>query len=299
MKFFRVQIFCPTGMREDFNRELNRAWRDEGQNMSVPLSSSGRFPAMYYGASGALNDAMISALREIVGRYAGTCAFVSDDMGREVDETFGFELTDAARSATDFDKCADLLGQRRIFDVEALEPERDAYSLLLQTIVTPLARVPDGQIIEAISIPWLAIVKELERDPNFLHHFAQHHRAFEEFLAASYDRAGFSVTLTPQRGDRGRDVIAERKGVVSVRILDQAKAYSPGHLVTHDDVRAMLGTLATDSNSSKGVITTTSDFQPGIHAGDEFKRFMPYRLELKNGVQLRDWLARIRSDALA
>src|SRR5690606_6643105 len=138
--------------------------------------------------------------QEIIDRYAGSCAFVSDDMGLDVDEAFGFKLTDVVRRATDFDKCAALLGQRRIFDVEVLEPEQDAYSVLLQAIVTPLARVHDGQIIESLSVPWLAIVKELERDPSFLHYFAQHHRAFEEFLAACYDRAGFRVTLTPQRG---------------------------------------------------------------------------------------------------
>jgi restriction system protein len=85
---------------------------------------------------------------------------------------------------------------------------------------------------------------------------------------------------------------------MTIRILDQAKAYKPGHLVTHDDVRAMLGTLATDSNASKGVITTTSDFQPGILSGDEFERFLPYRLELKNGQQLTQWLSSIKNSTL-
>jgi len=51
-----------------------------------------------------------------------------------------------------------------------------------------------------------------------------------------------------------------------------------------------LGVLQTDGNTSKGLITTTSDFQPGILTGDEFKNFMPHRLELKNGTDIVDWL---------
>lgn len=295
MTFLRVQIFCPVGERQVLNRELNQAWGDEGDNLSVPLSSTGRNPAEFYGASGALNEPMIHALRELLHRHEGSCAFVSDTMGLPVHEAIGLPLTDAVRSATDFDKCATLLGQQRIFDAHEMDQGGSPISLLLQSVVTPIAKVADGQIVECLSVPWLAIMRELERDPKFLHQFSQHHRAFEEFLAASYERAGFTVTLTPQRGDRGRDVIAERKGLVSVRILDQAKAYAPNHLVTHDDVRAMLGTLATDQNSSKGVVTTTSDFQPGILGGDEFRRFMPYRLELKNGTQLQEWLRNIRT----
>ena len=119
----------------------------------------------------------------------------------------------------------------------------------------------------------------------------------EEFLAGAYERDGYEVVITPRSSDKGRDVIATKSGFGSIRILDQAKAYSPGKSVTQDDVRAMLGVLATDSNASKGVITTTSDFQPGILSGDDFKRFMPYRLELKNGQQLRDWLKQLKSPA--
>ena len=90
-------------------------------------------------------------------------------------------------------------------------------------------------------------------------------------------------------------MIAVRNGFGSVRILEQAKAYGPNHLVTHDDVRAMLGVLNTDPNSSKGIITTTSDFQPEILRSDEFQRFLPYRLELKNGDQLREWLKQLQA----
>ena len=99
--------------------------------------------------------------------------------------------------------------------------------------------------------------------------------------------------MTPRSGDRGRDVIATKRGHGSIRILDQAKAYKPGHLVTHNDVRAMIGALTTNPNSSKGIVTTTSTFQPRISESPEFKPLMPFRLELVDGASLRAWVANL------
>ena len=107
-------------------------------------------------------------------------------------------------------------------------------------------------------------------------------RYFEEMVAASYEVAGFDkVILTPRSGDLGRDVIATRNGFYSVRVLDQAKRYSPGNLVPAKDVRELYGVLMKDQKASKGLVTTTSDFAPGVAA--EFADLMPTRLELING----------------
>jgi restriction system protein len=169
-------------------------------------------------------------------------------------------------------------------------------NLALHAIIQRYGTTADGELIRAIAPPFLELLKEIERDPKFLFYFTKHPRKFEEFIAAAYDRAGYEeVTLTPQRGDGGRDVIAVKKGFGSVRILEQTKAYAERRRVTHEEVRAMLGTLSTDSNASKGVITTTADFEPGVLKGTEFARFMPHRLELKNGQQLREFLLGMRN----
>ncbi len=174
---------------------------------------------------------------------------------------------------------------------------RRSNELLMQALVIPGERISEGHLIEAVALPWLAILKEFERDPEFMKNFAQFPRKLEEFIAGAYEREGWpEVIITPPSGDRGRDVIASRSGFGSIRILDQVKAYSPGHLVTHTDVRAMLGVLTSDTNSSKAVITTTSDFEPGVLKGDEFSRFMPYRLETRNGEQLRQWLSGLSNE---
>ncbi len=60
-----------------------------------------------------------------------------------------------------------------------------------------------------------------------------------------------------------RDVIAVKKGLGVFRVTDQVKAYRPTHLVTAEEVRALMGVLHAD-RASKGLLTTTSDFAPRL-----------------------------------
>ena len=102
----------------------------------------------------------------------------------------------------------------------------------------------------------------------------------------AYWKAGFDeVTLTPSSGDFGRDIIAVKHGLGTVRIIDQVKAYGPNHLVTADDVRALFGVLQGDK-ASKGFLTTTSDFAPRLRNDILLKPFIPAQLELINGKML-------------
>ena len=168
----------------------------------------------------------------------------------------------------------------------------DTHEVLLQAAVVELgAKTSEGQIIRAVTVPWLLIFQELERDPRFLFEFAQYPRKFEEFIAGAYEEDGWQVVLTPQSGDLGRDVIARKPDVMAIRVLDQCKAFSPDHLVAANDVRAMYGVLSMDKNVSMGVITTTSKFARRVQ--EEFKDFIPYRLYLRDGPALREWLRRV------
>jgi restriction system protein len=150
-------------------------------------------------------------------------------------------------------------------------------------------------LVASASAAWFEICKQIDRDPRFRFEFADNPRKFEEFVAGAYVESDFDeVTVTPRSGDRGRDVIAVKSGMCSVRILDQTKAYSLNRLVTHNDVRSILGVVAyTDVNTSKGVITTTSDFEPMIWSSGEFTPLMPYRVDLQNGDKLIQWLRHI------
>jgi restriction system protein len=159
---------------------------------------------------------------------------------------------------------------------------------LLQAVVVPGEETEEGQIIEAVTLPWFKLIDLLIDDPNVVYQLDW--RKWEEIIAGAYAQKGFDVVLTPRSGDKGRDVIATSRGFGCVRYFEQVKAYSPGRLVTADDVRAMLGVLTAEGNVSKGIVTTTSNFAPGILADENIKRFMPYRLELKPREKLLEWL---------
>jgi restriction system protein len=163
--------------------------------------------------------------------------------------------------------------------------------VVLDTIVIPGSRTTEGQLIEAVSIAWFEIIDAILKDPDFIHHLTW--RQWEEMIAGAYKQQGFKVILTPGSGDGGRDVIAESRELGAIRFFDQVKAYKPGHLVEANDVRAMLGVLTKYGNVSKGVITTTSDFAPGIPV--EFQEFIPFRIELKAQRDLIEWLGTIRA----
>ena len=161
---------------------------------------------------------------------------------------------------------------------------RNTTSLLLQAVIVPGAKTDEGQLIEAVALPWFEIIELLSRNPSLAYQIKD--RTWEEIIAGAYQRAGFDdVTLTPRSGDFGRDVIAVKRGLGTVRIIDQVKAYGPNHLVTADDVRALLGVLQGDK-ASKGFLTTTSDFAPKLRDDILLKPFMPAQLELINGKML-------------
>lgn len=157
-------------------------------------------------------------------------------------------------------------------------------NLLLQTVIVPGASGSEGRLIEAVTIPWFDIIALLKENPSTAYQISPD--KWEEIVAGAYKRSGFDeVTLTPRSGDYGRDVIAVKKGIGHVRVIDQVKAYKPGHLVTANDVRALMGVLQGDG-ASKGFLTTTSDFAPKIKDDPLITPFIPARLELINGTSL-------------
>lgn len=169
------------------------------------------------------------------------------------------------------------------------EQINSAGGLLVQCIVQPYKATFEGELIRAVSIPWVMIVNKLKEDWRIATQLSS--RQWEEMLAAAFDRAGYDeVILTPRSRDHGRDVIAIKNGIGSIRVIDSMKAFSPGHLVGYDDVRALAGVLLGDQRASKGIVTTTSSFAPGIADDPFLKPLMPYRLELMDGASLQKWL---------
>jgi restriction system protein len=102
-----------------------------------------------------------------------------------------------------------------------------AVGLLMQTVLELGPKTPDGHLIQAVTLPWFAIVEALQKDPDMA--FQMTPRMWEEMIAGAYERAGFhEVILTPRSGDLGRDIIATMRGVGTIRVIDQVKRTDPG-----------------------------------------------------------------------
>lgn len=154
-------------------------------------------------------------------------------------------------------------------------------------------KVDYGSLVEGVRFPWYHILKMINDDPEEIYRIDE--RAWEELIAGAYEREGYKVTLTPRSGDYGRDVIAVKDGMHSIRIIDQVKRNRIHNPVDANDVRALMGVLSGERNTSKGVITTTSTFAPRLEDDPFIKPFIPYRLELKPRDLLLPWLEGLRT----
>jgi restriction system protein len=167
----------------------------------------------------------------------------------------------------------------------------DALRIVIQSLIIPGDKTKEGTLVKGVSALWFEMMRLIRNDPDIIYHIDCW--KWEEILAGAYKQDGWEiVTLTPKRGDKGIDVIAERTGLGQLRflLLDQMKAYSPGHLVGPDEIREMKGVLLENPKASKGLITTTADFTPG--ALEEAEKQAP-RLELRPRGKLISWLASV------
>jgi restriction system protein len=162
-------------------------------------------------------------------------------------------------------------------------------SVLLHTTLVYLGeRTSGGCLVKSPTATWFEISNQLQVDPSFRFEFCALPAKFEHFLAGAYHVEGWeSVVVTPQSGDKGRDVIAEQN---AERVLQEAKAYRV-RIVKAEQVRALYGVLSHDSDATRAVITTTADFAPGI--AEEFRQVMPNVLETVDGDQFLKNVERI------
>jgi restriction system protein len=87
-----------------------------------------------------------------------------------------------------------------------------------------------------VAVPWFEFIQAIGSDPSLVFQISA--RNWEEIIAGAYWKAGFDeVTLTPHSGDYGRDIIAVKQDLGTIRVIDQVKAYGPSHLVTANHPR--------------------------------------------------------------
>lgn len=165
---------------------------------------------------------------------------------------------------------------------------------LISGVIVPERKSSEGTLVKSYSLMWLSIINTLQND--WTEAFKIPAYRWEEIMAGAFSRAGFDeVVLTPRSRDFGRDVIAIKHGVGSIKIINSVKAYAPGNTVKYDDVRATIGVMASELNVSKAIVSTTSSFPPRIEEDPLISALMPTRLELLDGKSLRKWLGSLIS----
>jgi restriction system protein len=159
-------------------------------------------------------------------------------------------------------------------------------TLVTQALILPESKTAEGILISAATIAWRKILDLLIPDPSLA--FRIDPWKWEQIIAASYKESGLfdEVILTPRSGDGGKDVVATKKGVGSIKYVESVKRYTPGHVVTADEVRSLGFVMLADSDSTKGIVSTTWEFAPRIEQDRLIRKYMPDRLELLNGAKL-------------
>jgi len=175
---------------------------------------------------------------------------------------------------------------------EAVENAPPPVILHFCSLIIPERKTAEGILIGSTSVLWTEIVTRLHKRWEEAHKIPP--AKWEELIAGAFHKAGYDeVTLTPRSGDFGRDVIAIKNGIGCVKIIGSVKVYAPDRRVGQDDVRALLGVLSGEQSASKGIVATTADFAPRLRSDPFIKPFLPTRLELINGKQLRKWLTEL------
>ena len=171
---------------------------------------------------------------------------------------------------------------------------RKLASLTSTAILIPECQTAEGLLIRSYGAAWIEAVRFLGNDWTCAYQIDP--RTWEEIFAGALSKEGFKVTLTPQSGDHGRDVIAEKGGVGSMRMLGSMKAYAPDYLVPREHVDEMRGVVERE-RATKGMIVTTSDFAPRLLDAPGVAASIPHRLELMNGARLQEWLKGLTSSS--
>jgi hypothetical protein len=143
--------------------------------------------------------------------------------------------------------------------------------------------VPCPPSVVAVTFDFKALLEEEVREPGAL--FQLSPRRFEELVADLWDKLGYSVQLTAQTRDGGRDIIAIGGTEARVRFLIECKRYTRSRKVSIEHVRSLYGVKAHEQ-ASKAILATTSGFTPTALAFFDCHR---WELEGRDYAGVLDW----------
>lgn len=101
------------------------------------------------------------------------------------------------------------------------------------------------------------LLYELSQNPNLLHNLSPYD--FERVIARMFEKKGFTVKITPQTRDGGKDIFIAKNDLCSFLFYVECKKYSPDQHVGIDVIQRLYGVISAEK-ATGGIITTTSYF---------------------------------------
>ena len=143
--------------------------------------------------------------------------------------------------------------------------------------------LPHSSAIVAVTFDFQTLLTQETREPGVL--FKLSGRQFEELVAEVWRRLGYTVELTAQTRDHGRDVIAVGGKEAGVKFLIECKRYDRSRKVDVSQVRSLYG-VKCHEQASKAILATTSAFTGPAQAFFEAHR---WELEPRDYAGVMDW----------
>lgn len=97
----------------------------------------------------------------------------------------------------------------------------------------------------------------LSQNPDFLYSLTPYN--FECIMAKIFEKNGYSVKITPQTRDGGKDIFIAQNDVCSYMLYVECKKYSPNHHVGVDIIQRLYGIISAEK-ATGGIVATTSYF---------------------------------------
>ena len=98
---------------------------------------------------------------------------------------------------------------------------------------------------------------DLAKNPELLHSLSPYD--FERVVARMFEKKGFTVKITPQTRDGGKDIFIAKNDLCSFLFYVECKKYSPDLHVGIDVIQRLYGVISAEK-ATGGIIATTSYF---------------------------------------
>lgn len=97
----------------------------------------------------------------------------------------------------------------------------------------------------------------LAENPELLHNLSPYN--FERVIARMFEKKGFTVKITPQTRDGGKDIFVAKNDLCSFLFYVECKKYAPNQHVGIDVIQRLYGVISAEK-ATGGIIATTSYF---------------------------------------